>query len=264
MPLSPLPPRFLRTHLWFPLSAALLLSGLLMGAGLDQWLADQVYRLQGHRWTWQDAWLASDLLHRGGRRLSTLGVKAIAALCLLAWLCASLDARAERLRWPLLYLLLAGSLGAAAVSLLKHLTNMDCPWSLLRYGGSQEFFGLFEARPPGMARGVCFPAGHASAGYAWVSLYFFALMVRPAWRWRALSLGLAAGAVFGLTQQLRGAHFLSHDLWSLTICWLVSLAFYLLWQQRLPRAAPFRTPQAEPPGRATPPPSASLASRNPT
>ncbi|MGL4693355.1 MAG: phosphatase PAP2 family protein, partial [Stenotrophomonas maltophilia] len=83
-------------------------------------------------------------------------------------------------------------------------------------------------RPAGMPRGVCFPGGHSSAGFAWVSLYFVALMMRPAWRWRGLAVGLLAGGLFGVSQQLRGAHFLSHDLWTLATCWAVSLGLYLL------------------------------------
>jgi len=82
-----------------------------------------------------------------------------------------------------------------------------------------------------MPRGVCFPAGHSSAGFAWVSLYFFALLVHPAWRWRGLAVGLVAGGVFGLAQPLRGAPFLSHDLWTLATCWAISLGLYLLVQR---------------------------------
>ena len=43
-----------------------------------------------------------------------------------------------------------------------------------------------------------------------------------------LAVGLLAGGVFGFSQQLRGAHFLSHDLWTLATCWAVSLGLYLL------------------------------------
>ena len=32
--------------------------------------------------------------------------------------------------------------------------------------------------------------------------------------------------MFGIAQQLRGAHFLSHDLWALMLCWLVALAMH--------------------------------------
>ncbi len=217
-------------HLGLPLAAVLLASGLLMGAGGDQLLADKIYSLQGEQWVWRDSWVTRQLLYQGGKWFSNAAMLAAAALCLWAWIASSRSARAAGLRGPLLYLVLAGLLGAGMVSLLKSLTNMDCPWSLERYGGLREFVGLFELRPQGMERGVCFPAGHASAGYAWVSLYFFALLLRPAWRWWGLAVGLVAGGVFGVTQQLRGAHFLSHDLWALATCWVLALGVYLCFR----------------------------------
>ena len=103
---------------------------------------------------------------------------------------------------------------------------MDCPWDLLRYGGEKAYYELFSRRPAGMGSAGCFPAGHASAGYAWVALYFFYLATRPRWRWWGLGAAMALGMVFGIAQQLRGAHFLSHDLWALMLCWLVALAMH--------------------------------------
>lgn len=214
---------FLRRHLGWPLLAILAASTLLMAGGGDQWLADQLYRLEGHQWLLQNAWTTSQLVHKGGKWLSAATTLLVIVLCFHAWR----HERAAAWRWPLLYLVLAVALGTGVVSLLKSATNMDCPWDLARYGGLREYVGLFATRPQGMPRGVCFPAGHSSAGFAWVSLYFMALLVRPAWRWRGLAIGLVAGGVFGAAQQLRGAHFLSHDLWTLATCWTISLLLYL-------------------------------------
>lgn len=218
------PTTFLTRYLLLPWIAALLVSWALMSAGGDQWLADQLYRLEGHRWALQNAWVTTHLIHKGGKWLSAFATLLALVACFHAWR----HARWRRWRWPLLYLVLAVGLGTGMVSLLKSLTHMDCPWDLTRYGGLREYVGLFATRPADMPRGICFPAGHASAGYAWVSLYFFAQLVRPAWRWRGLAVGLLAGAVFGFAQQLRGAHFLSHDLWTLVTCWTVALGLYLV------------------------------------
>jgi hypothetical protein len=43
----------------------------------------------------------------------------------------------------------------------------------------------------------------------------------------ALLAALALGLTFGFGQWARGAHFVSHDLWSAAICWFVSLGLYL-------------------------------------
>lgn len=226
LPAPALPRRteFFANHLVFPVAALLLLSMLLMAGDGDQWLADHLFRLQGGHWALKDAWLTSRLIHHDGKMLSVAASVAVIA----ALLGSCYTEQWHRYRRPLLYLLLAVALSTGLVSMLKSITHMDCPWDLSRYGGVRAFVGLFDPRPADMARASCFPGGHSSAGYGWIGLYFFALVVRPAWRWRALTLSLLVGAIFGIGQQLRGAHFLSHDLWSLGICWLVALALYLL------------------------------------
>jgi membrane-associated PAP2 superfamily phosphatase len=214
--------RFYFHHLWAPLAVFACLSLLLIVLHGDLWLADRLYTMEGHRWSLQTGYVTQDLLHATGRQASkdlwfALALIVAMSLLLPQW---------KRWRWPLLYLLLATALSTAAVGLLKRWTNMDCPWDLLRYGGNRDYYTLFMHRPSILGHATCFPAGHASAGYAWIALYFFFLSTRPRWRWWGLGFALALGAVFGIAQQLRGAHFLSHDVWTLMICWLIALALY--------------------------------------
>ncbi|KQO02215.1 hypothetical protein ASF01_00300 [Stenotrophomonas sp. Leaf70] len=215
---------FLGRHLLIPLLIALAASAVLMAGNGDQWLADLFYRWEGGQWALKDSWWTSHVVHRGGKNLSTLA----ALLVMLALLRACFDTRWKPLRMPLLYLLLAVGLSTGMVALLKSMTQMDCPWDLQRYGGLRPFIGLFQPRPVMLGHAACFPAGHASAGYGWVALYFFALRMRPQWRWAALAVAVATGLVFGISQQLRGAHFLSHDVWSLAVSWTVAVLIYLL------------------------------------
>lgn len=215
---------FLRRHLLPPLALLAAASAVLVFGHGDLWLADLLYRAEGGQWGLRDAWLTSHLVHRGGKNLSTLA----ALLVMLALLRACFHAPWKPLRRPLLYLLLAVGLSTGVVALLKSMTQMDCPWDLQRYGGLRPFISLWQSRPVMLGHAACFPAGHASAGYAWVALYFFALRLRPQWRWHALGTALAAGLVFGISQQLRGAHFLSHDLGSLAVSWSVAVVLYLM------------------------------------
>ena len=210
---------FYATHVWMPAIAFAAVSVLLMGLHGDFWLADRLYAMEGHAWTLQSGYFTQDLLHAAGRQASK-----DAWFVLLLMLVVSLFAPAAR-KWhrPLVYLLLATLLSTAAVGVLKRWTNMDCPWDLLRYGGNHSYYGLFTHRPSLLGQARCFPAGHASAGYAWIALYFFFAATHPRWRWWGLGFGLGVGLVFGIAQQLRGAHFLSHDLWALMICWLLAL-----------------------------------------
>ena len=47
--------------------------------------------------------------------------------------------------------------------------------------------------------------------------------------------GLVLGGVFAATQEVRGAHFLSHDLFSLVICWYAALAVdWLMFRKDFP------------------------------
>lgn len=213
---------FLARHAGWPLLAFVLATVLLIPLRGDLWLADQLYAWEGHRWSLQQGFVTQHLIHVMGKRLSTL-----------AWYCVALlliasgsFPRLKAWRRPLFFLLLATALSTAAVGTLKLWTDMDCPWDLARYGGSRPFIDLFTTRPPLLPRASCFPAGHASAGYAWVALYFFFLATWPRLRWLGLGVGLAVGLLFGFAQQLRGAHFLSHDLWTLAICWAIGLLLY--------------------------------------
>jgi membrane-associated PAP2 superfamily phosphatase len=110
-------------------------------------------------------------------------------------------------------------------------------------GGSHPYLRLFEPVPPGWSRGACFPAGHALSAFAFIGGYFAWCGVdrRIARRW--LLAVLAAGGWIGLTQQLRGAHFLSHTLWTLWICWTLAAALHWLagrlWSVK-PAAGPAR------------------------
>ncbi|MGH8087531.1 MAG: phosphatase PAP2 family protein [Stenotrophomonas sp.] len=215
------------THVVMPLAAVLVASFVLMQHYGDLEVSAWLYAAQGHAWALKDAWITEQVIHKLGRNLSIgAGLVVLGLAIASAW-----KPSLAGLRRPLLRLFVSVALSTILVSLLKKHTGMDCPWDLTRYGGTREFVGLLAARPHGMPTGVCFPAGHSSAGFAWVSLYFFALMVRPAWRWGGLAVGLLAGGVFGLSQQLRGAHFLSHDLWTLATCWTVSLLLFVAVQR---------------------------------
>ncbi len=156
-------------------------------------------------------------MHEGGRTL----VACLYTLLLATYLASFFVRRLASRRRQLLYTLLAALLAIGAVSIFKRFTTLPCPHSLEGFGGSGrwvEFWQLFE---PGLPRAECFPAGHASAGYAWLCLAF----LYP-WRsrgfWLALLPGSLLGLGFGIAQQLRGAHFLSHDLMTIALCWLAT------------------------------------------
>lgn len=222
--------RFYRNHLILPIAIAFGLGAILMLLHGDFWVADRLYALQGGKWTLRSHFLTESLVHVGGRAASAIAWLLVAAACVRS----CFDDRLIHWRRPLAYLAVTTLAAVSVIAGMKQFSGMDCAWDLARYGGDRPFVSLFQLRPDTMPAAGCFPAGHASAGYAWLTLYFFFLATIPRLRWIGLWLALGLGATFGFAQQLRGAHFLSHDLWALMICWLVALAGYIAFFQRSP------------------------------
>lgn len=192
----------------------------LTAGGGDFAIADRVYAMQGDAWPLRDDSFIQTWLHKGGKYLS-LGL-----WLLFAALTATVLRRPawRAWRWPMIALLSSVLLSTALVALIKHSLPMFCPWDLQRYGGAHAYVGLLQPWPAGVARNACFPAAHAGTGFAWIALYFFLLRVHRAWRWYGLALGLVMGVVFATAQELRGAHFLSHDLTTLMLCGAIAFA----------------------------------------
>lgn len=194
-------------------------------SGLDLYLAGLVFDPVAGDWPYRSLTLTRTVLHNGGRNFVVLLALAVLALYLASY---RYDALAPYRR-GLLYVLVAGLSGPAIVSLLKGVTHIYTPWSLARFGGSMPYIRLFDAAPPGSLPGHAFPGGHASGGFAWFGPYFLLLAAGSRRRGLALLLPLLLGGVFSLTQELRGAHFLSHDLIALAICWSAALGWALVF-----------------------------------
>ena len=189
--------------------------------GLDLAVAHLAGSSQG--FPLRESWLLESLLHEGGRRLAwvlELG------LCLAVW-------------WPVgplarlrtsgrLQLAVTTLVAALAVSVLKQGSQTSCPWELTDFGGLAHYASHWSLRPDGGA-GHCFPAGHASSGFSFIAGYFAFRNTDRNLARRWLAAALIAGLVLGLAQQWRGAHFMSHTLWSAAVCWAVAWAVNAIW-----------------------------------
>lgn len=203
------------------LAILLLLSVAMELTNIDQALADLIYQWEGNQWHFKNEWFTAILIHKGGKYLSI----GILLAVLLAFLATFFSPALASWKYRLRYLLIATVSGTLVISVGKSISNISCPWDFSRYGGTLEYLSLMEQL--WVRNGSqCFPAGHASSAFAWISLYFVGLHTKATWRWWALGAVLFFGALFGFSQQLRGAHFLSHDIWSFGICWMVSLTLY--------------------------------------
>jgi membrane-associated PAP2 superfamily phosphatase len=192
----------------------------------DIWLQNLLFDASSKRW----------FIDAPGKILSFVfydGIKKLLILFALAILISLLFFRKKAfvrhynrgLRIVLLSLIIVPSV----TGLLKATTNVACPRDIIAYGGSIPYIRVFETYPPAskpetMQR--CFPAGHASGGFALMSLFF--LFHSKKNRRRGLLLGLTIGWLMGTYKMLLGHHFLSHTVITMLMAWLLINLIVLL------------------------------------
>lgn len=199
---------------------------------IDLWLQDRWFDFSTGRW-WVDAQAP------GPRAVFYDGPKYGIILLGLTLLTLALGPARWRQRWGVerrrLWLaFLCLGLIPALIGQLKASTNVFCPYEIRRYGGDMPYVKVLEPRPSiaEVGRcGRCFPAGHASGGFALFGLAgLFATRRAQAW---GVGLGLGVGWLMGGYQMLKGAHYLSHTVVTMLLAWI---GFLLL--QRLLRVRP--------------------------
>jgi membrane-associated PAP2 superfamily phosphatase len=180
-------------------------------SGLDRAAVRLFGDAQG--FAWRDHWLTRGVLHEGGR---ALGWTLFAVLVVGIWrpmpFARSLP-RSVRVWWVLSTLVCV-----AAIPVFKHFSHTSCPWSLAEFGGTASYlshwtFGTRDGGPGG-----CFPSGHASGAFAFLSGWFALRLQAPRAARGWLAGTLVFGLLFGLAQMARGAHYPSHTLWTAWIC----------------------------------------------
>jgi membrane-associated PAP2 superfamily phosphatase len=117
-------------------------------------------------------------------------------------------------------------LASIAITTIKRFSQTSCPWSLIEFGGIAPYVSHWQWTIRDGGGGHCFPGGHASAGFAFISASFwlrrYSLRFSQYTWWSASFIGM----LFGWAQQIRGAHFFSHTLWSWTICASIGLIYF--------------------------------------
>ncbi len=174
---------------------------------------------------WRHSWLADTFAHRWLKlALVILGVVVVGA--------AIFDAVRPIARWSREFRIRARLLAVSAaliplvIGSAKRFSFLHCPWDIERYGGLAPYVKLLDSIPTGMVPGHCFPAGHISSVLWLLALTLFWLPHRPRTAGIVGFFVLTFGFVLGWLQQMRGAHFLSHTLWSM---WIASCLVALLY-----------------------------------
>lgn len=194
-----------------------------------QWdihLTNVFFDAQQHLFPLRHNVFLSQWMHVGLKWLMVL----VAFICLGLYVVSYRITELKSYRMSLLWVFIGMVLSTGGVSVLKHHSMHGCPWDLTRYGGKLPLLGLFETAPIGVEAGACFPAGHPSGGFALMAFYFAFMLNKPYFAKVMLFAGIVMGLVMGCVQVMRGAHFLSHILWSGWVVWVVLLALELVKQ----------------------------------
>jgi phosphoglycerol transferase MdoB-like AlkP superfamily enzyme/membrane-associated PAP2 superfamily phosphatase len=244
-----LPGHFWLWHLIVPALAGLLLAVAYPLTGWDrQWIAP-FYDAQTQTFPLRNHAILQAVLHQGLRNLM-IGLSLLSlAAALMGYALRRLASAPTQASLPafvwlqthsrsLLWVFVGMLISTTAVAVLKHFSLHDCPWNLQEYGGTQPYIALFGSLPAGVAAGHCFPGGHASGGFALLAVYFaFRDSQTSLAKWGGM-MALLFGSVMAYTQMVRGAHFMSHNLWTAWLVWMLLLAQYLIWPPQLGRPTP--------------------------
>jgi membrane-associated PAP2 superfamily phosphatase len=234
-----------RAGSWFPLAGAVAVLAAAIAffelTDVDLKIQDQFYDFSRGAWR-------VDEKEPVGRAIFYNGPKALVWVLGLSALALAAGPARWRERFDLqrrglwLAVLVIATVPALA-GLGKKFTNIFCPSEIRRYGGDVAYVKLCEPFPEQdrpLRRGGCFPAGHASGGFALMGLLAVRRSIR--WRWGAIVFGLAMGGWMGGYQMLKGAHYLSHTVTTLLVAWIV----ILFWRRILRLdASPAQLPAVE-------------------
>jgi len=220
------PWRLYRAQALLLAASGVLLAWVFHATSLDVQLARPYYDAVNHAFPWRFAWISKYFVHRYLKyALLALGV-CVWAAALWSRLRPRLHGfmATHRRRWWLVawsFVLVPGVIG-----LFRRYSAMHCPWDITDFGGYAPYFDLLAAAPAGTRPGRCFPAGFVATA-SWTLA--FALLWYPERKRRCIVVGLVALALslgMGWVQQMRGAHFLSHTLWSLWLSWSTVLVLH--------------------------------------
>jgi len=226
-------------HIALPIIAGLLLTFLYPYTRLDAWLIQPFYDAHALVFPLKNDGFLENVMHKGLRNLMI-----VVSLMMLGFWIFGLKIWGVVFKsqngshWSKVYhhqflwIFVAMVISTSTISILKRLSMHSCPWDLLAYGGNQPWIPLFGNLPAAAEMGHCFPGGHASGGFALIAIYFGFRDSLPKLANIGLLLGLLFGFAMGWGQMMRGAHFMSHNLWTAWIVWVILLVQYLVWSPK--------------------------------
>ena len=188
---------------------------------IDEILQDSFYSFSTNQWILdRELQPYKFLFYDGIKKFLIFIVGILLILSLLFWKTKLI----QEYKKGILVVILSSIFIPLIVGGLKKCTNMPCPKHLVTYGGEYPKTQVWETYPDSfqMEKKVkCWPAGHASGGFALLSLFF--LFKSRKNKILAITVALGVGWSMGTYKMLIGDHFLSHTVLTMIIAWFVIL-----------------------------------------
>jgi len=208
-------------HIIVTIFVLLLSAFIFESTNTDIWLQDYLYNFSSNTW----------VIDRNEPVLKFIlydGIKTVFIIFILAITGSLIFLRKNKViieyKSGLLIVALSTILIPVTVGALKATTNTPCPRALTHYHGSYPYVTFLGHYPEDFkqhGKTKCFPAGHASGGFALMSLFF--LFKKRRHKIIALVSTLIISWAIGFYKIFIGDHFLSHTIDSMILAWLIIL-----------------------------------------
>ena len=211
----------LAKQLW--ITTALLVGAILFFglSGVDVWVQRHFYNPITHQWIVDtNNEVLKFIFYDGIKRLLIV----IAVLFLLGLILGWKQKWMRSYRRGLIIVVLSSIFVPLAIGSLKAVSNMPCPKSLDIFDGAYPRTCVWEkyhGKECHLEKQKCWPAGHASGGFALLSLVF--LFQSRKNKIAVATIAMVIGWGMGSYKMLIGDHFLSHTVITMILAWMLIL-----------------------------------------
>lgn len=154
----------------------------------------------------------------------------IALIFLVTFVLTFFNKKYLNYRKKAIIIILGLALTPSVVGFIKKTTNIACPYQLIIYNGTKDYIKVFDKKLESMEDCNCFPAGHASGGFALIILSILGRTKKE--HYKILFFTIGFGFIIGFYKMLIGDHFLSHTIVSMLIAFLIKEILLLCLKEK--------------------------------
>jgi len=208
-------------HILFTSIVLIFIIALFEYTSLDIYVQNQFFQFDTNSWILnRDEPIFKFIFYDGVKRVLII----FAVIVLISLLFFKKNELIRRYKHGLLIILLSSIFVPLLVGALKAVSNTPCPKNIEYFGGNYPDIKVFDSYPKEFIQKdkiKCWPAGHASGGFALMALFF--LFKKRKNQILGLTFALTIGWSMGIYKMLIGDHFLSHTIITMLLAWLIIL-----------------------------------------